>query len=1128
MRKLSLFLLLSLMSLFAAAQSVEQTYFFEEPVVTEIQSYNQLQFEGCLQTAVAGNPSLPYKSVSLLLPYGSEAESVEVVFSDFEEITIEGQLFPYQPSRAYSNPGRKLFVKNEDLYASKTSYPSKSYGELTTHYLNGHAFAFTSFTPVQYEPSSGKIRYAKTATVRVNLTSAKEDKSDMLWNTPQIKKKIMSMADNPEMIESYATRAKELPSYDLLVITGTNYVSGFEDYLKYYEGIGVRNKIVTVEELVLTVDGRDNQEKIRNYIIDEYSENGISMVLLGGDVNIVPYRGFYCQVQSSTLHVDNAIPADLYFCALDGTWNDNNDNKWGEIGEDDLLPEIGVARMSFDNATKQANMINKSLKYQTEPVMGEFRDIILAGEWLYDNPETYGSDYLELLIGEHDDNGYTTIGVPEDYNFTRHYAENGTWGPELLRTSVNEGVQYVNHVGHANTNTVAEWYNSDITDENFSGLNGVDHNYTFFHSHGCVCGSFDDDCIMERMVSIQNFAVAAIGNSRYGWFNEGQTEGPAAHLHREMIDAQYNDRIPFLGMQLSESKCMTAPFVNAPGQWEEGALRWNFYDLNIMGDVAVRPWIDEPFEPEVEYEEQILVGTQSTEVVVKDNNGVGQEGFRCIFELDGERVAYAVTDENGVAEIDFADGLTTVGDMKLYVVGLNAFPEMLDVAIVPDNAAFVVYDEYNFNDGNANGILDYNESVTMNVVLKNVGSVNAENVTATLTSDKPDHINVTQSTINVGNLNANSTVSFENAFVFTVSDNIPNDAEVEFFIICTDGTDEWESKFTEKIYAPEFEIESPATLELNQGDNETVEFKITNVGGSAAEDVVFTIYEMPEIIIAQNQFVIPSLAAGESADIEVNVSLSETAQQGYEYQMPVVVYSGSYNTDVYYSVMYGSVTEDFETGDFSKFDWEFGGNSDWVITTDNVYAGNYCASSGETDDNSYTSLKITLDVEVESEMSFYKKVSSEKSYDMLQFYIDEERMDDWSGEEDWSLETYTLTEGEHILRWTYYKDVYMSSGSDCAWLDNIKFPPTAIVVDVEELVGKNLDVYPNPNEGTFNIDLGDEKNEVVIYNTMGQVVYKVSGLSGSVQIDLGDVNAGLYFVNIKNKESDITKKIMIM
>ena len=1124
MKKLASLLFLTFVSLFVSAQVVEQTYFFDNPVVTEIQSYNQVQLAGCMQTAVEGNPSLPYKAVSLLLPYGSEAESVEVVLSDFEEISIEKQLFPYQASRPYSKPERKQFMKNEDVYSSKSFYPEKCHGELTTHYLNGHAFAFTSFTPVKYMPSSGKLMYAKTATVKVKLTSAKKDNTAMLWNTASVNERVKSLADNPEMIDSYKTRGKNVSGYDMLIITGADYVAGFDEYVEYYESIGVRNEIVTTDEIYSSTDGSDNPEKIRNYIINEYTNNGIIMVLLGGDVNIVPYRGFYCHVQSSSVYEDDGIPADLYYSALDGTWNDNGNNRWGEIGEDDLLPEIGIARMSFNNASKQANMINKTLKYQREPVLGEFRDVTLAGEWLYDDPETWGSDYMELLIGEHDDNGYTTIGIPEDYNFTRHYAEDGTWGPTQLRNTINNGTQYVHHVGHANTNTVAEWYNSDITDNNFSGANGVDHNYTFFHSHGCVCGSFEDDCIMERMVTIQNFAVAAIGNSRYGWFNEGQTEGPAPHLHREMTDAQYHERIPFLGMHLSEGKCQTAPFVNAPGQWEEGALRWNFYDLNVLGDVAVRPWLDEPFNPNVDYDEQLFIGMQSTEIVVKDEDNVAQKGFRCSIVKDGELLGFGITDENGAAEISFEGGLTSVGELKLYITGLNAFPLVLDMTSVPNDVAYVIYDSYVINDADANNQVDYKETATIDMKFKNFGSVAAGNVTAVLSCETSQYVNITDADAEVGDLNAEGEITLEDAFAFTVCDSVPDGTNVRFFVTCSDGTDTWTSKFSLTLNAPEFEIVTPSSsTELNPGENATIDFKLANVGNSKAENVMFVVFTSEDVMFDQSQVNVAVIEAGTETEVSMPFTLSESAVVGAAYEVQVFAYSGSYITGEICYVVAGNITEDFETGDFTKFDWVLEGNPSWEITTDNVYAGQYSVKSGDVDDMSEATLKIVLDVQSDSEMSFFKKVSSESGYDGLIFSVDGNEIGEWSGEIDWSEEKVSLTTGEHTLKWTYMKDYAVGDGMDCAFLDNIKFPPTTVILDVETIVENRIEVYPNPAKDFVKVLNGSNSSVVKIYNVMGLLIDEIEVNTDNVEINISDYAPGVYFFNLDGNVVKVIK-----
>ena len=676
-----------MVSLFASAQTIEKTYYLGQPNFSQIQGYEQIQFADCMQSALVGQPSLPWHSVNLMLPQGTEAVAIEVELSDFQTLEGSHNLYPYQTALTYSDPVRKQFEKDETLYASKSIYPTQAYGKLSTHYLNGVGFAFSAFTPVQYVPGTGEVKYATKATVRVTTTAAKTDQSRKLWLNGDNASRVMRLAQNPEMLQTYDSRGRVMGGYDLLVVTKQQYVNAFEEYVKFYQVRGLRTRVIDLETITSTMEGRDNAEKLRNYIIQEYEENGIMMVNLAGDVPSIPYRGLYCHVDSGSGYDDSDIPADLYYAALDGNWNDDSDNLWGEIGEDDLLPEIGIGRMCFNNQSELDNMLHKAITYQTEPVLGEFRKVIMGGEHLYDNPNTNGSQYLELLIGTHDDNGYTTTGIPENYDFTRLYDEEGTWSGTRLRNAINQGTQYVHHDGHANTSYVAGWTNSDITDNKFSGANGVDHNYTFFHTSGCICGDFTSDCILERMTKIANFAVATFGNSRYGWFNEGQTEGPAIHLHRETEDAYYNDRIPYGGLALRECKIATAPWVNAPGQYEEGALRWNFYDLNMMGDVAVSPWHDEPFEPwvELEYGDEYVSSMTSMDVTVTDNNGVGLKNFRCALfhglDLQG-LVGVAFTDENGKATIEFDDNLGAYAHMQLIVTGCDAWPQTLTLELV--------------------------------------------------------------------------------------------------------------------------------------------------------------------------------------------------------------------------------------------------------------------------------------------------------------------------------------------------------------------------------------------------------------------------------------------------------------
>jgi hypothetical protein len=698
MKKFFLFVFMMISVFMLNAGVVEKVYYFNQPSVHSSGEYQMISFENTLITGKAGEPALPYQSVKLLLPPGEKAISLEFVGE--EEFQLPGvyNIYPQQASRPLSVAGNGSFARSELVYQTDANYPVNPTGQLITSYLNGYSFALSSFTPIQYNPVTGVVSVYKKVTVKV-ITESSLESVEALKNLKSgtiVGKTVKSFAQNPQMVSKYPQAAKTGDDYQLLIITPSQFVSNFQDLIDVYLQRGIKTQVVTRETINTGGTGQDLAEKIRNFIIQEYQERSIEFVLLGGDVEHVPYRGFYCYAQSGSGYEDNNIPADLYYSALDGNWNTDGDNRWGEPGEDDLLPEVAVGRFSFSNVTELNNMLHKTISYQNNPVLGEFNNTLFAGEWLYGSPETWGSDYLELLIGHHTDNGYETWGIPESYNFQKLYEENQPWGANALITAINTGKQYVHHVGHANSNYVAYMSNSDITNANFYGANGVDHNYTIFHSHGCICGAFDDnDCIMEKMASITNFAVAVVGNSRYGWFNEGQTEGPAAHLHREMMDAVYHEKINHIGTAFVESKIQTAPWVTAPGQWEEGALRWNFYDINILGDPTLAMWTAEPISVQTIYESEMLTTAASTSVSVT-SNGIPMENFSCSILMEGVLYGTAKTDASGTAQIDFEGVFPSAGEAQLIIAGNNCLPTSYAISVLLETGISKIH-EFDFN-----------------------------------------------------------------------------------------------------------------------------------------------------------------------------------------------------------------------------------------------------------------------------------------------------------------------------------------------------------------------------------------------------------------------------------------------
>jgi subtilisin family serine protease len=139
------------------------------------------------------------------------------------------------------------------------------------------------------------------------------------------------------------------------------------------------------------------------------------------------------------------------------------------------------------------------------------------------------------------------------------------------------------------------------------------------------------------------------------------------------------------------------------------------------------------------------------------------------------------------------------------------------------------------------------------------------------------------------------------------------------------------------------------------------------------------------------------------------------------------------------------VSEDFETGDFSNYSWQFSTAGDdaqnWQITNEESFSGYYSARSGEIGDSCITTLYITLEVVEPGIISFYRKVSTENNLDFLRFFINNTIVGHWSGEQDWGFESFDVSPGTYTFRWLYMKDSANSDGEDTVWIDDITFPP---------------------------------------------------------------------------------------
>ena len=145
-------------------------------------------------------------------------------------------------------------------------------------------------------------------------------------------------------------------------------------------------------------------------------------------------------------------------------------------------------------------------------------------------------------------------------------------------------------------------------------------------------------------------------------------------------------------------------------------------------------------------------------------------------------------------------------------------------------------------------------------------------------------------------------------------------------------------------------------------------------------------------------------------------------------------------------------------------------------------------------------------------------------------------MGQWSGQWDWSYTSYPVTAGLHTFKWIYKKDSWLSSGGDCAWIDNISFPPISVPVSVNENpVPGDLSVYPNPFTDRLSIEYTCRQassSRMMLLNSMGQSVMEknlspaVFTDNATLNLDVAALEPGVYYLRIVTETGSWIRKIM--
>ena len=842
----------------ADAGVVTRTYTFTEPAVTERAGEHAITMAGAWSHGEPGLPVLPMVGASILLPPGERLVDIEVVPGERVALPGDFRVPAGQRQVPLSHEGPTVVdAPDPAVYGSDSPWPGRLHDEAKVGLFRGYRIASFAIHPVEYQPASGTLSWLRSVTVRLHTepdAAAFAETERRVRHDARTLSRLAGIVDNPMDAGSYAGIERRSSSrsldpaddYSYLIIT----TDSWDDYLlplvDFETQRGHKAAIFLKSWILAEYTGNDDQDCIRNFIIDAYETWDVDYVLLAGDARDaagIPHRGFYANAYGTT---DSDIPADMYYGALDGNWNTDGDGYWGEAAEADLYIEIPVGRACIDTQADAENFVTKTTRYLTQPIVAECDEALMVGELLWSDP-TYGGDYKDEIKDGSSAHGYTTVGFPPTMNVDTLYdRDGGEWSYQQVLSMMESGLNIVNHLGHSNVDYALRMTNANIPD--FDN-DGTVHTYNFVYSQGCYCGSFDNrnsygsyegDCFAETFTCDDDGAVAVLMNSRYGWGQHSSTDGSSQYFDRQFFDAMFGEQIYPIGEANDDSKMDNIWSI------DYGANRWCYYQVTCFGDPALELWTAEPGLVEVDTPGVVYIGAPDAEFTVSAMGGGPVAGARVTIYTDDLAVFDSgLTDAFG--SVTLHPNAADVADLNVTVTAHDFQAWSGTVPIVPPAGPYLVYEAVTVLDtaGDDDGVLDAGEDVSLAIVIENVGVDPTTGVSVVMTCTD-DYVTVTGDTQSFPDIPAGATGLCTAPFTITVAGDAPEGHMVRFDLTITANEGTWDGHFYLPVQAPVLSAGGLTVNDVGGGDGsgnadagETVflQFRVLNDGSSAAEQL---------------------------------------------------------------------------------------------------------------------------------------------------------------------------------------------------------------------------------------------------------------------------------------------------
>ena len=1021
---------------------------------------------GITLPANPGEPNLPTFSQFVAVPNGATAH-IEMGFRSMT--TMENvDLLPAAPIKFDTDDSPNTYERNNSIYNKNAFFPEQTVTVSEPFSLRGVQTVAVTVVPYQYNPVTKELRVYDDLQFGIRFDGGNGEFGETRLRSPYWDPILMQNLANYNQLPviDYEARMQEWVNNrptgcEYLIVIPNN--ESFRQYANQLRDYRIQQGILT-EVKSLSDMGCTTTDQMRNYFHNAYNTWDIPpvAVLLLGDHNT---------------NMGAGIPAEYTFHSYD-YGNCITDNGYADV-TGDMLPEMAFSRLVAANANEAQMMVSKQLEYEfTNPNMdaASYDHPITALGW---QTQRWFQICSEVVGGYWRNQGKHPVRINAIYSGTpgnqwssnqNTYMVVNYFGPNGLGyipatpselggwtggtaaqvvNAVNSGCMLLQHRDHG---YYQGWGEPDFSTSNVAQMNNVGK-LTFVNTINCQTGTFDynSGCLIEafmrRTSGGQNAgAVGCIGPTQtsYSFVNDAYAWG--------MYDQYDPQFMPDYGPYAEYEGNWRPAFGNVAGKYFLAQSNWPYNTQNkaitykmftAHCDAFLTLYTQVPTAMNVTHPAQITASTTSINVTAPQG---------AIIALTRNNNILAVATATGSSQSITFQAQPSNTDITIVATKQDKLRYVGTIHVISEPSLTLT--QVTVNDGN-NGQLEYSESASFDMSIKNTGDQASTIATATLTTRSSEYVTITNNTASIPALSPNQTTDLTQVFGVTVADNVLNETRLQFTLTMVSGSHTWTSDFSVNAYAPVLKIQDGMTVDdgginkaggngngrIDPGETVEITFAYANNGGATANDVTATLTAQPSqyITITAPTVNTPIAEAGDIVAVTYTVNVAADMPKGEAAVFTLAVTSGAYSHTQTFSHRVGLEIASFENG-FNGFEWENDPEHPWTLSSTEYYSGEYSLQSGTIGNNQTSTLSLSFNVENPTdEILFYRKTDCQEG-DYLKFYIDGELMQQWSGSLNWREMSIPVTQGEHVFTWAYEKDGNGSSGQDCVWIDDILFP----------------------------------------------------------------------------------------